>query len=131
MQVVEHLTKEQLARLFELCKSKVEKGGRVIFETINPRSLLALSSNYFRDPTHVWPLHPDTLAYAMSLAGLKIVETKFLSPVDQGSLLKPIPAGEFMTPRWAFTVETLNRNLTQLNDLLYGCQDYCIVAEAQ
>jgi len=130
IQVVEHLTREQLEELFRLCRSKVVSGGRIVFETINPRSVLALSSNYFRDPTHIWPLHPDTMEYSMSLAGLKVEGVKMLSPVPQEALLRPIKVQEYMTPRWTQTVEVLNRNFAQLNELLYGYQDYCIVAKA-
>ncbi|MCO6432020.1 MAG: class I SAM-dependent methyltransferase [Deltaproteobacteria bacterium] len=131
IQVVEHLTREQLEELFALCRSKVAAPGRIIFETINPQSLHALSSNYFRDPTHVWPLHPDLLAYMMELSGLKVVDVKMLSPVPKEAELRPIPVGEHMTPRWAYTVETINYNIAQLNRLLYGFQDYCIVAEVR
>ena len=45
------------------------------------------------------------------------------------ALPKPLPVESFMTPRWAYTLELMNRNFKQLNDLLYGFQDYCIVAE--
>ncbi len=129
VQVVEHLGISALNELLDLCFRKVSPGGRVVFETIDPRSLLALSSNYFRDPTHVFPLHPDTLAFAMTTVGLKVVETRPLSPVPDGALLKEVPVEEYMTPRWVLTVERLNNNIKQLNRLLYGFQDYCIVAE--
>ncbi len=128
-QVIEHLTREQIDALLKLCVSKVEKGGRVIFETINPTSMLALSSNYFRDPTHVWPLHPDTIEFTMACAGFKVLEIKYLSPVPEEALLKEIETEEFMTPRWQNTVDGFNRNIRQLNSLLYGYQDYAIVAE--
>jgi O-antigen chain-terminating methyltransferase len=130
IQVVEHLTKSQLEELMRLCASKVEKGGKIVFETINPRSVLALSSNYFRDPTHIWPLHPDTLAYIMSLSGLEIEEVKLLSPVSTSALLKDIPVEEYMTPRWAHAISLINHNFKQLNELLYGYQDYCVIAKA-
>lgn len=128
VQVVEHLTRQQLEELFKLCRAKVQSGGTVIFETINPRSLLALSSNYFRDMTHVWPLHPDTLEYAMTLHGLTIDAVRFLSPVPEEACLQPIEVQEYMTPRWIQTVDRMNRNFKQLNELIYGYQDYCIVA---
>ncbi|MCB0337493.1 MAG: methyltransferase domain-containing protein, partial [Bdellovibrionales bacterium] len=38
VQVVEHLTREQLLLLCEQCARTINTGGRVIFETINPRS---------------------------------------------------------------------------------------------
>lgn len=130
VQVVEHLTREQLKELCELGKRKVKTGGRIAFETINPQSLLALSSNYFRDPTHVWPMHPDTLGYMATLAGLKVIETKMLSPVGPNHLLKEIPVDSSHTPAVADSINRINENISQLNRLIYGFQDYCLVLEA-
>lgn len=129
VQVVEHLAFETLRQLINLCAVKVKRSGRIAFETVNPKSLLALSSNYYRDPSHQAPLHPDTLAYLLSLSGLKIVETRYLSPVASESQLQYINIENGMTPRWVETVEKINGNLKQLNEMLYGYQDYCIVAE--
>lgn len=129
IQVVEHLTRTQLEELMSLARQKVIIGGKIIFETINPQSVLALSSNYFRDLTHVFPLHPDTLSYVMELSKLKVHEIRMLSPVPKEAQLKTLKVEEYMTPRWAFTIETLNGNLERLNRLLYGFQDYCIIAE--
>lgn len=131
IQVVEHLPRATLEELFSLCARKIERGGKAVFETINPRSLLALSSNYFRDPTHVWPLHPDTLEYCAQCAGLEVSEVRLLSPVASESQLQELPIDESLPPRWAGAFEQVNRNIRQLNQWLYGAQDYCIIAEAQ
>ena len=130
IQVVEHLTRDQLHELCSLAKRKVRPGGVIAFETINPQSLVALSSNYFRDPTHVWPMHPDTLGYMATLAGLAIKETKMLSPVAMNHLLKEIPVDSSHKPAVADAIHRINENIAQLNRLLYGYQDYCLVLEA-
>jgi hypothetical protein len=130
VQVVEHLPRQVLEELCRLAAAKVVPGGKVIFETINPQSLLALSSNYFRDPTHVWPLHPDTLQYTMELSGLTQCCVTYLSPVPQESQLQPLPQFTFLSPKSTVVVERLNSMIGQLNRLLYGSQDFCIVAEA-
>jgi 2-polyprenyl-3-methyl-5-hydroxy-6-metoxy-1,4-benzoquinol methylase len=130
VQVVEHLTQKQLQDLFTLAKKKLVSGGRVIFETINPRSVVALSSNYFRDPTHVWPLHPDTLSFQMNLFGLKTIETKFLSPVSVEAGIMPIEEVNLLSPQWQDILFKINRNFSRLHELLYGHQDYCVVAES-
>jgi SAM-dependent methyltransferase len=130
IQVVEHLMRDQLNEFCALAKSKVRRGGVIALETINPQSLLALSSNYFRDPTHVWPMHPDTLGYMATLAGLSIKETKMLSPVAMNHLLKEIPVDSSHKPAVADAIHRINENLVQLNRLLYGYQDYCLVLEA-
>jgi O-antigen chain-terminating methyltransferase len=131
VQVVEHLPQSVLIELLDLCRRKIVAGGKVVFETINPQSVLALSSNYFRDPTHVFPIHPDTLSHTVTLAGLEFVEVRYLSPVPEGAKLKPVGKDEYMTPRWAFAVDTINQNFEQLNRLLYGDQDYCLIAQVR
>ena len=67
--------------------------------------------------------------YTMNLSGLRSVETRFLSEVERDSQLRALPVEEYMSPRLAHTIQTINRNFEQLNALLYGHQDYCIVAE--
>ena len=129
IQVVEHLNINQLRELCELANKKLAKGAKVVFETINPRSLTALSSNYFRDPTHVFPQHPDTLAFTMELSGLKTNEVRFLSDVPDEVKLTEIPLESYMTPRWAHTVELMNKNVRKLNELLWAEQDFCVIAE--
>ncbi|HMO02129.1 MAG TPA: class I SAM-dependent methyltransferase [Oligoflexia bacterium] len=130
MQVVEHLPQHQLSRLIKLAAHKVRRGGRVIFETINPRSLIALSSNYFRDPTHLSPLHPDTLAYAAELCGLKVIEIRYLSEIASASKLQPITPEDAMPFRTFAALETYNQNMAKLNEIIFGPQDYAIIAEA-
>ncbi len=129
IQVIEHLTQDQLKRLVTACLSKIKPGGKVIFETINTESMVALASNYFRDPTHVFPLHPETMRFMLELLGLKVLSVNKLSPYGEEASLKEIEVTEFMTPRWGVTIETLNRNIRRLNKILYGHQDYCIIAE--
>jgi len=128
-QVVEHLTRDQLRRLFALTARKVASGGTVIFETINPCSLVALSSNYFRDLTHVFPLHPDTLAYELELAGLRVREVRYLSPIPPEAQLQEVSLSAEMSPVIQHGFEQVNGAIRQINRMMYGYQDYCVIAE--
>ena len=128
VQVVEHLQRSDLERLLALSRQKVRSGGKVVFETINTRSIVALTQNYFRDPTHVAPLHPETLRYLMEQAGLAVLELKMLSAFPKQAMLQELSIEPYMTPRWSATVEMLNHNTKVLNDLLFGYQDFCVVA---
>lgn len=129
IQVVEHLQIPQRAALFAGSYRALAPGGKLIVETINPQSVLALSSNYFRDPTHVSPLHPDTLRFELELAGFRVKEVMLLSPVPEGSLLREIPVDGFTSPATARAFEVINANIRSLNALLFGYQDFAIVAE--
>jgi SAM-dependent methyltransferase len=114
--VVEHLPASRLVELISLAADKLAEGSVLIVETPNPESLLAGSVNFHRDPTHVRPIHPDTLAFLCESAGFSEIEIRRLSPVPPQHAL-PVPAeGE------------LREVVTQLNDLLYGYQDYAVIA---
>lgn len=128
-QVVEHLTQPELRELINQCLKKVKSGGLVVFETINSESIVALCHHYFRDPTHVAPLHPETLRFSMELLGLRVREVRPRSPFPPDGQLKTIARESFMTPRWEGLLERINFNFDRLNQLLFGHQDYCIIAE--
>lgn len=129
IQVVEHLQLSQLKGLLELCGQKVAPGGKIVFETINTESIVALCQNYFRDPTHVWPMHPQTMQFLLELAGLKVLGIEKRSPYPEGARLQEIAAQDFMTPRWSAVLDSLNHNIRMLNGLLFDHQDYRIVAQ--
>jgi len=99
-------------------------GGLMILETVNPRSVVGFLEVYNRDLTHERPLHPDTLSFLASAAGFTDVRVELRSPVDAASRLQPIPT-DGLPPRVA---EALNENIARLNGLLYGPQEYALVA---
>ena len=80
-QVIEHLPPPQWQRLVELAVTRLEPGGRLAIETINPESLYALVRAYVIDPTHVRPVHPELLAFLARRAGFHPVEVHFQTPV--------------------------------------------------
>lgn len=129
VQLVEHLTQSQLENLCSLAKRKVVPGGRIVFETIDASSIVAQTLHYTRDPTHKWPLQPDTLESVVNKAGLKVVEIRKLREFSPETQMRNVIAEDYMTPRWKFMLETLNHNFSVLNKLLFGHQDYCIIAE--
>lgn len=129
IQVVEHLPVPVLEELLALLRAKVSSGGKILLETINSESLLALARNYFRDPTHVAPLHPDTLRFLVESAGLRVLEIRYQSAFPDGAKLQTLDEAAVLGPRARETVEVINRNIKQLNDILFGFQDYALIAE--
>ena len=129
VQVVEHLPIDVVNALFALLDKKLKPGSPVVLETINSGSIVALTQNYFRDPTHTAPLHPDTLRFLAERSGLKVREIRKLSPYPEGAVLKTVESDAFMPPRMRTVVESLNHNVGILNNLLFGFQDYCLIAE--
>ena len=114
--LVEHLPAAAVSRLVALAGEKLAEGGVLILETPNPESLVAGSINFHRDLTHVRPIHPDTLAFLAETAGFSKVEIRRLSPVPEDERL-PSPGDG-----------ALAGVVDQLNNLLYGYQDYAVIA---
>lgn len=110
-QVVEHLQPGYLLKFLELGYFKLRKGGRLVIETINPTSLYALFEAYYRDLTHVQPIHPDTLRFFAQESGFAEIEIMNRSPVSPE--LKLTGADE---------------NTAKLNRILFGDQDYALIA---
>lgn len=121
--VVEHLPLATLTRFLELAAQKVRPGGIVVMETPNPTTLLVLGNSYILDPTHVWPLHPSLLAFLCERAGFRGIDFEFWSPATDYHL----PLVEGVDEPWAATV---NEAFERLNQVLFGPQEYAIIATA-
>lgn len=129
IQVVEHLPYSLIRELFVLLSRKLQPSAKLVFETINVLSLLPFAHNYFRDPTHQPPLHPDTLKFTLEISGFQVIELRKLSPYPEGAKLKELKSGEPFSPSLQQSMEVINSNFRQLNELIYSEQDYCIIAE--
>lgn len=120
--VVEHLPLDALIELLELAATRLKPGGILIAETPNPQSLIVLGNSYLLDPTHVRPLHPSLLSFLCEGAGFRGVELRFFAPAT-GYHLPLIQDPE--APAW---VETVNAAFERLNHVLFGPQDFAVIA---
>jgi SAM-dependent methyltransferase len=123
--VLEHFPPRPLFRLLELAAAKLRPGGLFVAETPNPLTLVALST-FFADLTHAQPLHPGTLAHLVRQAGFRDVETRYLNPPAPEARLHNVPAVEGAEPEPTRRVH--NANVDRLNDVVFGPQDYAILA---
>lgn len=123
-QVAEHLPPRVLHAVLREAWRALRPGGTLALETVNPRSVVGFLEVYNRDLTHERPLHPETLSFAAAAAGFTDVRVDFRSPVDPSARLQPVPV-EGLPPRAA---EALNENVARLNALVYGPQEYVLVA---
>src|SRR5262249_55497987 len=80
-QVIEHLPVQQQLSLLQVASVKLQPGAPLVIETINPECVFALVRNFYLDPTHVRPVHPDLLTFAMESAGFQNVRIIHSSPV--------------------------------------------------
>ncbi|MEX0817396.1 MAG: class I SAM-dependent methyltransferase, partial [Gaiellales bacterium] len=114
--VVEHLELPALVRLLELSAVKLREGGLFIAETPNPQTLIALST-FFADLTHVRPVHPETLALLARQVGFASTEIRYLNLPEPEGRLQRVP-----------DQEVLDENFERLNEVVFGPQDFALVA---
>jgi O-antigen chain-terminating methyltransferase len=109
-QVVEHWTAAATFRFLASARRALAPGGILIVETVNTDSLSAMNAFYL-DPTHVRPVPPEALEFLCDTAGFREIQIEFRSP---------LPASEKLEERTA--------NDARLNALLFGPQDYAVIA---
>ncbi|MCB9378807.1 MAG: class I SAM-dependent methyltransferase, partial [Holophagales bacterium] len=124
--VIEHLPAESLDRLVRLAWGALAPGGVLILETPNPLSVVVAARNFWLDPTHRRPVHPESLKLSYEQAGFDPVERVDLRPFPDRDRLPEIDIDRL--PDEARAVgHHLNDLRDRLDDLLFGFQDYAMV----
>jgi SAM-dependent methyltransferase len=118
-QVIEHLPPPYLKKTIELAYFKLAPGSYLVLETLNPASVFALVQIYFLDLSHQKPIHPQTLKFLMETSGFEEVEIHYSAPLEKDRL-QTLPGADE-------TVSILNRNIDNLNRLLYAAPNYAAV----
>jgi len=114
-QFVEHLEAEKLMLFLKGAHRVLRPGGFVLVETINPNTLMSLRW-FHMDLTHQRLVYPEVLQLVAETIGYQDVEWKGVNPVDSRIQLAVEGSG----------VEA--RNAKRLNELLFGYQDYYLIA---
>ena len=109
-QVVEHWPPEEIFRFLQEARRVLAPGGVLVAETINADSISALRAFYL-DPTHVRPVPAEALRFLAEAAGFTDLRVEFRSPLT---------ASERLTES--------SENEKKLNALLFGAQDYALIA---
>jgi len=118
--VIEHLSLNDQIRLIRMSRRALRPEGVLLLETPNPLSLVAGSINFLCDPTHVRPLHPDTLAFMMESEGFARTEIELLAPVPAEHRVPRVNAS-------SETAEQVNAALDVIDKVLFGPQDIAVI----
>lgn len=120
-QLVEHLRPEDILRLVHLCYQKLQPDGVLVIETINPQTLFALANWFYIDPTHFRPVHPETLRFIFEAQGFSSIQALYLSPAEE----RFVPSLQLEQVNG--NLEEFNQALQQLNQVVFGPQDYALI----
>jgi len=121
IQVIEHLSPQQVLDFVALAAEKVRPGGKVVLETVNPASLYTYARAFWVDPDHVRPVHPSFLEFLFREAEFARFSIEYRSPVSEAEALVPLAGDDPQTL-------AVNENFQRINALLFGAQDYAVVA---
>ncbi|HTG36793.1 MAG TPA: class I SAM-dependent methyltransferase [Thermoanaerobaculia bacterium] len=124
--VIEHLPGAALDRLVRLAGRALRPGGVLILETPNPLSVVVAACNFWLDPTHVRPVHPESLKLMYELAGFDPVERLDLRPFPDGQRLPEIELAT-LPPEQRPLADLVNRLRDRLDEVLFGYQDFGMV----
>jgi SAM-dependent methyltransferase len=108
--VIEHLSLPQLNSLLIEALRCLEPGGMIILETPNPENLVTAAHRFYTDPSHKNPLPPDLMEFFLKYQGFIDVEIHRLHPAAGSENIGNDPAAD------------------KLNQLLFGPQDYAVIA---
>jgi SAM-dependent methyltransferase len=126
--VIEHLPAAALDRLVRLAYRALRPGGVLILETPNPLSIVVAARNFWLDPTHVRPVHPESLKLMYELAGFEPVERLDLRPFPVNERLPEIDLVK-LRPEQREVADQVNRLRDRLDELLFGDQDFGMVGK--
>jgi len=124
--VIEHLPLGALDRLVRLAWRALRAGGVLILETPNPLSVVMAARNFWRDPTHLRPVHPDSLRLMYDLAGFDEVQQLDLRPFPSAERLPEIDLAGLAAEQRPLA-DAVNRLRDRLDELLFGYQDFGLV----
>lgn len=121
IQVIEHLSPQHVIDFVSLAAEKLRPGGRIVIETVNPMSLNTYARAFWADPDHVRPVHPVYMDFLFKEAGFSKYVIEWRSPMPDNERLQMLTADDARS-------KLLNANFDRLNELLFGPQDYAVVA---
>jgi hypothetical protein len=113
-----------LNTLLALAASKVKIGGKVVLDSGMPQLNVSgiEEQGCLRFPA------PEELEAMVERRGFKVLDRVCTPPANASGQLAPVDVEDYMPPQWRKILDTINRNINQLNGCLFG-YDYYILGE--
>ena len=120
--LIEHLSTNDLITLCNNAYKKLKKDGVLIFETPNPQCLSIFTNGFYIDPTHIKPVHPETVKYFLKRAGFKDIDIVYTEASKTGYRLP------LLNNETAGNVDEFNCGINMLSNIIFGSMDYAVIA---
>ncbi|MCX7823067.1 MAG: methyltransferase domain-containing protein [Syntrophobacterales bacterium] len=91
--VIEHIPPNRWVSFLRSIWRALAPGGIAIIETPNPRNILVSAGDFYRDPTHIYPVFPDTLEFLGEITGFENSTAWFFD--ENRSRLIPVKSVRF------------------------------------
>jgi len=122
-QVIEHLSTDKMIEFCRLAYQKLEDGAYLIMETPNPSCLAIFTHAFYIDPSHNKPVHPLTVRYILERAGYRDIQIVY---TETSRLSEGLP---MLQGQGIDNLDEFNQAIKELNNVLYGSQDYAVIAK--
>lgn len=105
--IVEHIPFEILMAIFAECYRTIDRGGFVLFETPNPRSLFVGANTFYIDPSHQRPVPSELLSFMLEYVGF---DTKTV-----------------LLHRSRAVINSNNKPISEVYETVFGHADYAVI----
>lgn len=125
-QVIEHLSKGQVAKLVKEAYRVLKPAGVLLLETPNICNVEVGACAFHIDPTHINPVHPDYLQFMAEYEGFTKAEIAYWNQEKVENWLTSVVAQE---ENGAISSAVVRTMFETMKNLIYASPDYALVAE--
>lgn len=120
IQLVEHLPFASLVELLDEARRVLRPGGVILLETPNCDNLITATGWFYVDPSHIHPVNSEYLRFMAQRSGFRDIRIIGANPAQHVRKLALVSEEND-------NLRIINENMQQLNELLYGAQDYALI----
>lgn len=124
-QIIEHMPLNILNKIIIESFRVLRKQGKLIFETPNCKNVEVGSSNFYLDPTHLRPVHPDYLKFMVETSGFRESSVVFWKEEEIEKWLESVVLQDYTKAIESPLIRTI---LESLKNNFYCSPDYALVA---